>query len=104
MIYASDNFTDPYGSTESTRVDGTAISSFVSWDSKITTVNAILGGVGSFVKLKMTQDGIYKEFIRVLNREYGMVFKSLNGENVKLCLPSVTVPNKGLQDYTNCLA
>jgi hypothetical protein len=98
------NYTDPYGSTESTRIDGTAISSFVSWDSKITTVNAILGGVGNFVKQKMAQDGIYDEFIKVLNREYGMVFKHLNGEDVKLCLPSVTVPDAGLQDYTSCHA
>jgi hypothetical protein len=57
--------TDPYGSSESTRVDGTAMSSFVSWDSKITTVNAVLGGVKDFVRIKMQQDGIYDEFISV---------------------------------------
>ena len=58
--------TDPYGSSESARIDGTATSSFVSWDSKITTVNAILGGVGDFVRVKMKSDGIYQEFISVL--------------------------------------
>jgi hypothetical protein len=41
------------------------MSSFVSWDSKITTVNAILGGVSDFVRLKMKVDGIYNEFIGV---------------------------------------
>jgi hypothetical protein len=41
------------------------MSSFVSWDSKITTVNAILGGVKDFVRVKMQQDGIYDEFISV---------------------------------------
>ena len=46
-------------------MDGTATSSFVSWDSKITTVVAVLGGVGDFVREKMKQDGIYKEFISV---------------------------------------
>ena len=56
---------DPYGSSESTRVDGTAMSSFVSWDSKITTVNAILGGVSDLVRQKMKTDGIYNEFISV---------------------------------------
>jgi hypothetical protein len=56
---------DTYGSSESTRVDGTAMSSFVSWDSKITTVNAILGGVEHFVRQKMKTDGIYNEFISV---------------------------------------
>jgi hypothetical protein len=58
--------TDPYGSSESARIDGTATSSFVSWDSKITTVNAILGGVGDFVREKMKYDGIYDEFIAIL--------------------------------------
>ena len=57
---------DPYGSSESSRIDGTAMSSFVSWDSKITTVNAILGGVSDFVRQKMQNDGIYAEFIAVL--------------------------------------
>jgi len=41
------------------------MSSFISWDSKITTVNALLGGVSSFVREKMKIDGIYNEFIAV---------------------------------------
>jgi hypothetical protein len=41
------------------------MSSFVSWDSKITTVNAVLGGVKDFVRERMQQDGIYNEFISV---------------------------------------
>jgi hypothetical protein len=58
---------NPYGSTESARIDGTAISTFVSWDSKITTVNAILGGDGeNYVKKKMKEDGIYEEFIDIV--------------------------------------
>lgn len=56
---------NPYGSTESERVDGTAVSSFVSWDSKVTTVAALLGGVSDLVKRKMMKDGIYREFIKV---------------------------------------
>ena len=58
---------NPHGSTESERIDGTAVSSFVSWDSKITTVVALLGGVGDFVRAKMMDDGIYQEFIDVTN-------------------------------------
>jgi hypothetical protein len=41
------------------------MSSFVSWDSKITTVNAILGGVTDLVRQKMKGDGIYDEFVSV---------------------------------------
>jgi hypothetical protein len=93
---------NPYGSTESTRIDGTAISSFVSWDSKITTVNALLGGVTDFTRQKMKSDGIYGEFIAITQREYGRVFTSLKGEDQPLCLPKDSVPDKGLQDYKNC--
>lgn len=57
---------NPYGSTESERVDGTAVSSFVSWDSKITTVSALLGGVSDLVRQKMKRDCIYDEFVAVL--------------------------------------
>jgi hypothetical protein len=41
------------------------MSSFVSWDSKITTVNALLGGVSDLVRKKMKTDGIYDKFIAV---------------------------------------
>ncbi|CZR60559.1 related to GPI anchored protein [Phialocephala subalpina] len=93
---------NPYGSSESTRIDGTATSSFVSWDSKITTVNAILGGIGDFAREKMKRDGVYDEFIYILNREYGAVFTELKGEDVALCLPAEQVPDRGLADYTGC--
>jgi hypothetical protein len=65
LLTGSFKITDPYGSTESARIDGTEISSFVSWDSKITTVNAILGGVQDIVKEKMEADVIYDEFISI---------------------------------------
>lgn len=41
------------------------MSSFISWDSKVTTVNAVLGGVSDFVRRKMKADGIYKDFISI---------------------------------------
>jgi hypothetical protein len=95
---------NPYGSTESEQRSGKAISSFVSWDSKITTVNALLGGVSDFVRAKMQKDGIYNEFVKVLQREYAMKFdiKKLKGEDQALCLPSLKVPHTGLKDYTAC--
>lgn len=102
-IVSGKKMQNPYGSTESTRIDGTAISSFVSWDSKITTVNALLGGVQSIVSRKMKADGIYDAFIRRITSEYQMKFSgNLSGENVSICLPSNSVPDTGLQDYTTC--
>jgi len=75
----------------------------VSWDSKITTVNALLGGVAEFVRDKMIREGLYEEFISIAQREYSMVFNNaLKGEDIPLCLPTVAVPRVGLIDYTSC--
>lgn len=69
---------EPYGSSESIRVDGTAMSSFVSWDSKITTVNALLGGVSDLVRKKMKTDGIYDNFIAVTQvRDLSLMYSLL---------------------------
>lgn len=98
---------NPYGSTESLRRDGTGISAFVSWDSKITTVVALLGGVGELVKQKMMVDDIYDKFINVTEREYCRVFgmasgKPLVGEDVDLCLPNFQTPVVNVTDFTSC--
>ncbi|KAJ5881865.1 uncharacterized protein N7529_000537 [Penicillium soppii] len=91
-----------YGSTESTRVDGTGVSALLTWDSKVTTVNAVLGGVTDFVRQKMKADDIYTEFVDIIEAEYSRVFTHLKGENVELCLPTETVPDTGLVDFTTC--
>lgn len=61
------NILDPYGSTESTRVDGKLVSALVTWDSKVTTVVSLLGGVGDLVRTKLKADGIYNDFITIAN-------------------------------------
>ncbi|RDB22231.1 hypothetical protein Hypma_010743 [Hypsizygus marmoreus] len=96
----------PYGSSESTRIDGTATSAFVSWDSKMTTVNGLLGGVTSLVRTRMQRERVYDEFIRIVKKEYEIVFGSnpLKGRDVPYCLPSVLVPDMGLVDFTSCYA
>ena len=95
----------PHGSSESIRRDGTGVSRFVSWDSKVSTVNALLGGVGGLVGQKMKREGVYGEFVKITTREYGRVFGGgLQGENVDLCLPQVQVPVvKGVKDFTACM-
>lgn len=95
---------DLYGSSESTRVDGTATSAFVSWDSKMTTLNGLLGGVTSLVRPKLKKDGVYNEFISVVEREWGAVFGNklpLRGEQLAYCLPNAEVPEL-LKDFMTC--
>lgn len=63
---------DPYGSTESTRVDGKLISALVTWDSKVTTVVSLLGGVTDLTRQKMKNDGVYNDFITIASVSINM--------------------------------
>ena len=51
------------------------ISSFVSRDSKIATVNGLLGGVTTFVREKMKANRVYEEFLHVA-QEYDRGFEA----------------------------
>jgi hypothetical protein len=93
---------NPHGSTEAIRRDGSAWSSFVSWDSKILNVAAILGGSADLAGEKMKREGVYEAFVGVLEREYGAVFTDIKGEDVGLCLPNYQVPAGKIDDYTSC--
>ncbi|OIW24776.1 putative GPI anchored protein [Coniochaeta ligniaria NRRL 30616] len=93
---------NPYGSTEATRVDGTGVSALLTWDSKVTTVNALLGGVQDLVRQGLRKEGLYNLFISITQREYSRVFKNLKGENIDLCLPEESIPDAGLVDFTLC--
>ena len=88
----------PFGSTESCAIDGSDICPLVTWDSKITTVLAMLGGVGDIVKSAMKVDvtstggglvSAYKDFVDVVLREHDRVFGSgpLAGEEVEILCP-----------------
>ena len=80
---------NPYGSTESERIDGTAVSSFVSWDSKITTVAALLGGVVDLVREKMKTDGIYSQFLTVTNVSFPRTICLRLNELLTICIAGV---------------
>ncbi len=89
-----------YGSTEAINVNGTEICPLTTWDSKITTVLGMLGGVGNLVaqKLKREIDGTYESsfdrFVYVVNREYSKVFGNdvLPGSDIPIQLPQKQVP------------
>lgn len=84
---------DPYGSTESTRVDGEGVSALLTWDSKVLTVVSILGGIKDLVRDRMKSDGIYDEFVRIAEvrprqRHYGFlgVLLTLRRTSTAWCL------------------
>jgi len=91
----------PYGSTESIATSGTAIAPVLTWDSKITTLCAMVGGVSEIVRAGLVQEQKFYRFYDIVNREWGMVFPSLDGENLPFQLPVAYVPNP-LGTFTQC--
>ncbi|GAM25326.1 hypothetical protein SAMD00019534_085010 [Acytostelium subglobosum LB1] len=93
----------PYGSNESGDNDGKATSNNVSWDTKQTTVVAILGGIGKIVREALKEDCKYQMFYDRIDASYSKQFPKLLGEEIPFALPSVTAPhNVGREDFTLC--
>ncbi len=97
-----------YGSTEAINANGTEISPLTTWDSKITTVLAMLGGIGDLVGrgLKQELDSLhgnaYKRFVHVINHEFSLVFpneKSVLGDEFDFVVPKKAVPDDKLSDW-----
>lgn len=102
---------NPFGSTESVNVTGTAISPVVTWDSKITTVTAMCGGVaginrGFLQRSKFdSRSSAYQRFSDIVEREWGMVFPEgeIHGEDLPFAIPSVDIPHTDQRpDFTEC--
>lgn len=92
----------PHGSTEAILVNGTLIAPLVTWDTKITTVNAMLGGITQLTGTFMAKDGVLERFQYVAQREYIREFPELNGEDIPFALPPSQIPTNALQDFTLC--
>lgn len=96
-----------YGSTEAINVDGLTISPVITWDSKITTVVAMLSSNLIDVARQILQnDGNYERFYYLTESEWSRVFGSnpLLGEDLPWYLPSVNLSrtSNGLPDFTQC--
>lgn len=96
-----------YGSTESTNIDGLTISPVITWDSKVTTIVAMLSShLTDISRQILQQDQIYQRFYNITEYEWSLVFglKPLLGEDLPWSLPSVQIPHPdhGLPDFTLC--
>jgi len=91
-----------FGTTESIDIDGKKICPVLTWDSKITTLVAMCGGVVPYTSNYMKEYGLYERFIEIINREWSRVFGdgSLNGEEISF---ESLMPNpipKGIREFT----
>eukprot|EP01012_Entosiphon_sulcatum_P042783 TRINITY_DN5687_c0_g1_i1.p1 TRINITY_DN5687_c0_g1~~TRINITY_DN5687_c0_g1_i1.p1 ORF type:complete len:527 (-),score=79.40 TRINITY_DN5687_c0_g1_i1:42-1601(-) len=93
----------PYGSIEGLALNGTMLSPLVTWDTKMTTVLAMVGGIGDIVGdfLQAETPDKYQRFLSVVESEYNRVFPSLNGENQTFALPTSFIPEI-LSDFAKC--
>ncbi|CAF1493217.1 unnamed protein product, partial [Adineta steineri] len=96
-----------YGSTEATNVNGLTISPVITWDSKITTVVAMLSShLINVTRQILMRDQTYQRFFNITEYEWSRVFgsKPLLGEDLAWSLPSVQIPRSpnGLPDFTQC--
>ena len=62
MLYSPSGQTI-YGGLEATSIDGKLISPVLTWDSKITTVLAIMGGNSDIIREYMQTSKMYDEFV-----------------------------------------
>lgn len=96
-----------FGSTEAINVNGTEISPLTTWDSKETTVLAMLGGIGHLTEraLRRVPDALYgdkyRRFVHIVKSEYARVFphESILGDHIPLATPKNEVPVDKLSDW-----
>jgi hypothetical protein len=79
----------PQGSTESIWFDGSLICPVQTWDSKITTVLAMNGGIIDLTRKYLKEKGKYDAFVARVNKEWTETFGSgtLQGENLDFKAP-----------------
>lgn len=96
-----------FGSTEAINKNGTEISPLTTWDSKQTTVLAMLGGIGHLTQraLKKIPDTVYgdkyQRFVHIVKSEYARVFPhgSINGDHIPFVMPQDHIPQDSLSDW-----
>lgn len=104
-----------FGSTEGINANGTEISPITTWDSKVTTVLAMLGGVGDVVARGLlsepagmtTDETAHTSFVRIVTEEHVRAFAAAlgtdSGHEVEYSLPSAAVTTDHLSDWQlNC--
>lgn len=98
-MLAAPRMQGPHGSTEATAVNGTLISPVMTWDSKITTVLALTGGVAELVQRGLNrtpwQNGTtaLNRFVSIISEVYADAFPFVVGTDLEYALPEASIPN-----------
>merc|ERR1711924_42765 len=77
-----------YGSVEASSVNATDIAPLLTWDTKVTTVLAMLGGTAGLAREHLRSDGLLERFNSTVTDFYTREFGGLlAGEDIALRLP-----------------
>ncbi len=92
-----------YGSTEGILITGTEISPMTTWDTKITTVLGIVGGMSDIISAQLRRDQVYITFLKRVEKEWTLAFGSSQNihDTLNFYLPTVSIP-KIKADFTTC--
>jgi hypothetical protein len=67
----------------------------LTWDTKITTVVAMLGGTRQIMELELYRGNRLQRFVNRVEIEYALAFNNAVGFDVGYALPDVTVGESG---------
>lgn len=97
----------PHGSTEAVAINGSMISPLGTWDSKITTVLALAGGIANITSTGLALEAwaggpgtALARFYDVIGRAYGNAFPFIVGTDAPFAIPDVSVPDSS-PDWTS---
>jgi len=81
-----------YGSPDSVHIKGNAMAPVLTWDAKVTTVLAVVGGIYQEIAEALKQDGKYQRFYQIVEREHRLAFPDVKGEGIPFAAPTATIP------------
>jgi len=87
-----------YGSVEGISAVGEHVALKMTWDTKVTTDLALLGGTGSLIKQFLKRESKYQRFKDIVEEQHAQ-FKNLDGENTSYALPP---GSNRASDFANC--
>ncbi len=92
-----------YGSTEAFNITGTSIAPLTTWDSKITTLAATIGGIADINAEILKSMGMLDTLVSKIEFEWARVFAlPLSGEHLAFLRPGAAVVPDLLPDFTTC--
>jgi hypothetical protein len=89
-ILAYEKMLGGYGMTESYDTDTFAIAPLLTWDGKVLTDLAMMGGVFHETREFMIEDGIYLPFMALIEEEYAKINGPIEGVDLAIAEPLIT--------------